>query len=176
MNRIDYTKQHKLGRFNPNSEWTDEYARVGAVRGLDCDVWVEGEDGDEYINIEVVQRWNENRQGYQRVMEIQLTRKKNSYIVDLARIDSKFQGFGIAPRIYKYLLRKLGIILQAGEMQSPGGRSIWARMASMSGIDMFALDSRGNHYDVEAEDNELMTDNERLYDGRKKMRVFAMAC
>lgn len=175
MNRIDYTKQHNLGRFNPESYFTDEYEYRGIVSGLsECGMWVEGENGDEFIEIDIVLRRDTNRLGYKRVMEISLSKQKGSYIVDMARIDSRFQGHGIAPKIYKSIIKKLGIILQAGEMQSPGGRSIWARMANMKGIELFALDSRGKYYDVDVDENELMSDDERLYDGRRKMRVYAM--
>jgi len=170
--RIEYSRKHDLGRFNPNTVWTEEYVLLGNLNRML--VYVEGEAGDEYINVDVVSL-DYNRLGYKRIMEIQLSRKKNSYIVDISRIDSKFQGFGIAPQVYRYLLRKLSIVLQAGEVQSPGGRSIWARMADMSGINLMALDGRKNHYDVEADDGELIADGVKLYDGPKRMRLFAYA-
>jgi len=177
MNRIDYTKLHILGRFNPNTEYTDYFERIGVVTNVaGCDAWVEGENGDDQIAVEIVSRLNKNRRGYQRVMEITLSKYKDSYHVELARIDSKYQGHGIAPKVYKYLMRKLGIILKAGNQQSPGGRYIWAKMASMAGLDVFALDGRGNYYDVEVDDNELVTTYGKIYDdSRRRMHVFAVA-
>ena len=46
----------------------------------------------------------------------------------------------------------------------------------MAGLDVFALDGRGNYYDVEVDDNELVTTYGKIYDdSRRRMHVFAVA-
>lgn len=59
---------------------------------------------------------------------------KHAYHIDYTRLASKYQGHGIMPYIYRYVMKKTGIILQAGRSQSPGGRSIWAKLCSFDDI------------------------------------------
>lgn len=175
MHRISYTRNHPLGRFRPNTEFTDEYVYSGVVSGVNSlECWIEGTADDDYISVEYVLRNDTHKTGKKRVMELGLSRQNGAFHVDMARIDTKFQGFGIAPKLYRFVIRKLGIVLQAGSSQSPGGRSVWARMAKMSGIKLVAKDGHNKFYDVEYDDDELYIENESLYDGRKKLKIFAM--
>ena len=58
----------------------------------------------------------------------------NIYEVGYTRINRMFQGFDLAPRVYSEIIKSLGITIQSGQTQSPGGRSIWVRLNKMPGV------------------------------------------
>lgn len=127
-----------------------------------------------FTEIEVLDLSTTRRNKTRRIMQITLTyTKRGSYTVEMVSIDRKYQGHGIAPRIYRYIMRKFGIVLEAGSQQSPGGRSVWAALSKMTRITMHAIDSKFNFYDVEAIDGELISDDIDVYNGRKVVRVLA---
>jgi len=179
MERIGYSKRVK---FYPE-ELEGEY--VGRFRKML--VYLVGEVGDEVINIKAY--LNRPRGArvvrYQPVIEVSLSTgdaayTKNAYHVDLCQIDYRFQGHGLAPIFYRYLLRKLGIAIQAGLSQSPGGRNIWANLCKMPGILVFAtLTTRKTEnifpIELDKEDDELHHDDIEIYDGDREVYAFATA-
>jgi len=74
-----------------------------------------------------------------RIMTIQLKKEVGeTYSVDMVKIDSKYQGFKLAPKVYKKVVQA-GITLVTGGMQSPGGRYIWSQLVDAKGIQMAAF-------------------------------------
>jgi len=173
MERIEYSKRATLGFFIPGRRgFTDGYKKVGRVRGMD--VWVEDVDSEgEYLEVEVTTNIDGR---YKRVMVVSLERDGQSYHVNLTQVDSKFQGHGIAPMVYRYICKKLGIILQAGRMQSPGGRHIWNMVSTYK--DMLVLGQRGKKGKIyrleQGPDGELVSDKHKVYDGGYSYHVFCM--
>ena len=52
----------------------------------------------------------------------------NIFEVDLITIDTQYQGRGLGPDIYAYIVNTLDILLQSSPYQSPGALSIWSRL------------------------------------------------
>ena len=157
-----------------------EGKRIGSFRGMD--VYVEGDIGqDDWFCVYVYRRLkSKNTKSRQTIAELTLSDDycKGAYHVDLMRIDHRYQGHGIAPMLYRYLMKKLGIILQAGTMQSGGGRRLWAELAKMKDIMVYASYKRKHEahvIELEKEDEELHLDGIRLYDGRP-IYTFATYC
>ena len=169
MERISYSKKSKLGYTTLKFLEENDYDYVGKCAGL-C---VYAGQGGDAMDVEVVDPRSCRGDRAKRAMTITLTYERKAWHVDIVSVDDKYKGFGLAPKVYRHLMRKLGIVMQCGKMQSPGGRYIWATLASMPGVFMQALDYRNNMYDVEAEDGELYSDEVELYDGRKSIRVLA---
>lgn len=169
MHRIDYQKTSKLGRTYYEYLAEEDFVYTGKCAGLEVFV----ADGIGYMEVEVVDPHAKRGKWIKRAMTITLTYERKAWHVDIVSVDDKYKGFGLAPKVYRYLMRKLGIVMQCGKMQSPGGRYIWATLAKMPGVFMKALDGRGNMYEVEPEDGELISDEVELYDGRKSIRVLA---
>jgi len=48
------------------------------------------------------------------------------------------QGMGLAPEVYRFLVRDWKYILVSDDYQSAGGQSIWRRLAAYPDIDLFA--------------------------------------
>ena len=53
---------------------------------------------------------------------------KGVYSVKMVRIAKEFQGFDIAPKLYRLVMRQLDVAISTLGCQSPGGQSIWTRM------------------------------------------------
>jgi len=171
MNRIDMPKRVTLG--NDFADGTF----VGKLRGML--VYLEGDVGDDFLCVRVY-RDEELADGKHNVIaDLMLSTEycKGAYHVDMMRVSHRYQGHGIAPLLYRFLLRKLGIILQAGTAQSLGGRKLWAQLGKMKGVKLFAATPRGKRahvLEVDTEDEELYNENIDLYDGRT-IYTFAVA-
>ena len=171
MNRIDMSKRVSLGNDFHDGTF------VGKLRGML--VYLEGEVGDDLLCARVY-RDEELADGKHNVIaDLMLSTEycKGAYHVDMMRVSHRYQGHGIAPLLYRFLLRKLGIILQAGTAQSLGGRKLWAQLGKMKGVQLFAATPRGKRahvLEVDTEDEELYNENIDLYDGRT-VYTFAVA-
>lgn len=171
---IEYTKKASLGRSLVSYLVdTEDYEMIGKIG--DAHIYVSYEE--DYMWVEVLDSANNVGGRIKRIMMLELSYKKrwNSWIVDIVKVDDKYKGIGIAPKIYRYLMKKLGIQLQAGRLQSPGGRSIWHSLFNMKNVCVEAWDLRGNSYELEADDGELYSNECRLYDGRHVIHIFARA-
>lgn len=171
MERIDMSKRVTLRSERP------EGRRIGRLRGMD--VYLEGDLWEDYIMV-VVYGAKARKAGHREViskLSLSTDHCDAAYHVDLMEVDHRYQGHGIAPLLYRYLLRKLGIILQAGTSQSAGGRKIWAQLARMKDVTVYAVYERGRKaYLIDSEDeaDELEHDSVNLYDGRE-VYTFAVA-
>jgi hypothetical protein len=98
------------------------------------------------------------------------------YEVAYTRIDRKFQGFNLAPRLYRQIIKALDITLCSGETQSPGGRNIWVRLNQMRGILVCgAVGSNQTTLElVDNDDGELVSDRRTIY-GTEGYRLYAVA-
>lgn len=60
------------------------------------------------------------------------------YSVKMVRIAKEFQGFNIAPELYRLVMRQLGVAISTLGCQSPGGQSIWTRMYKYKDVQITA--------------------------------------
>ena len=176
MLRIRYPKKHSLG-FHDVSEIT----YVGSTNGYA--VYFTNDEPSPGLQT----YWFHDpdftdKQGAMRVVaEMTLRQSKNGvYEVDVIVIDSEYQGLDLAPKMYAYILRKLNITLQAGECQSPGGRSIWRRLSRRKDVLIYGKTPHGKPIML-AEDPitaELAPvvprSNIELYDGYKDFYMYAV--
>lgn len=177
MDRIDMSKKLTLRPHTPEGRF------VGRLRKML--VYIEGDIGEDVVLIVVYRDLDSrlNRKSFKKlqpIAELSLSKEycDGAYHVDLMRIDYRYQGNGIGPMLYRYILRKFPIMLQAGTMQSLGGRKIWAALAKMPDISVFAAYRRGKQafeIDLDDEDEELRHDDIQLYDSQRKVYTFAMA-
>ena len=174
MNRIVYGEgRQKLGAFQPDSQ----YKRIGSYKGLS--VWLSA--GHGYMSVKVccekrsnIARLFGNKAKQDCVMSVHLEKSrarlfKESYEISMVQIDSKYQGFGLAPKIYRYLMKKIGITLKAGTQQSLGGRFIWNELAKYKDVQVVGKKNK-ECYDMEAgEEREMSTgiDGVNCYDSGK---------
>ena len=171
MERIDMSKRVSLPAERPQGTY------VGKLRGML--VYLEGDVGDYIINVTVYHNQKVSGGKYRTIAQLSLSTDyaDGAYHVDLMRIDYRFQGHGIAPLIYRYVMRKLGIILQAGTSQSAGGRKLWAQLVKMKDITVFAQTRRGKAHilELDKDDEELHCESLNIYDGHQQVYTFAMA-
>jgi len=177
MERIVYGEgRQRLRKFTPSCN----YDRIGSYRGLS--VWMA--KGFGVTHIEVCSEKDkdlgrlfgrETKSNLTRVMSIHLTKSrarlfKDSYEVSMVIIDSKYQGYGLAPKIYRYLMKKVGITLKAGNCQSYGGRSIWNELANYKDVEVVGSKSGYGVMDMESGDEREMStgiDGVQCYDSGK---------
>ena len=77
-------------------------------------------------------------------MILSLTKCNNAWHVDIVRTDSRYKGRSLAVRVYVLIMKKLSIQLQAGGIQSVGGRYIWNKLALHKDILVYARKQRGS--------------------------------
>lgn len=99
----------------------------------------------------------------------------NAYHVDIIRVNSRYQGFYIAPKLYVYIMKKFKIILQAGSSQSLGGRKLWAKLANTKNVLVFG--TRGRKFqelEVDEDTGELFLPGVNVYsEDCSKFKTFA---
>jgi len=173
IERIDYSKGSRLRSFYYGDE---DYKLIGSTNKLACYVSVQDE-----VMMEVVFVSPKSEKCGYTVCEVQLSRGNDEnpvWSVDLTRVDIRFQGYGLVPKLYRYLISKLNITLQAGSMQSPGGRMIWAQLSDLDNVTVYAMTKHGQSYrvDINDEGTELIAKSRyRLYDGSSNIQLFAYA-
>jgi hypothetical protein len=80
----------------------------------------------------------------QRAMFLTLrNHRENMFAVEMVRVDSKYQGFGLANKVYKKLMDDFGISLITDEYQTPGGQHIWFKMFETKGVQIHAIKGNG---------------------------------
>jgi predicted GNAT family acetyltransferase len=139
MDRISLSKKNiRLGYFKPeeaNNDYGCEYVHVKRCYHLGIDIWMDSTSDTSTIEVEFVCMYTNKR-----IMEMTLSkvnRKSKAYHVDITKMDSKYQGKGLAPKLYRQLLKSTGIILKAGECQSAGGRYVWNVMAGYHDLTVY---------------------------------------
>ena len=72
------------------------------------------------------------------VAYLSLSKKNGAWHVDLVEVDSRYKGKKLANKLYRFVLKTLGITLMAGSSQSVGGRYIWNTLAKDRNITVYA--------------------------------------
>ena len=78
---------------------------------------------------------------YRIVATVELSKERGAWNVGLLNVDSRYKGNNLAIKIYKFLMRKMDIVLMAGRSQSAGGRYVWNKLAKTPGIVVYAKKS-----------------------------------
>ena len=75
--------------------------------------------------------------------------------------DTYYQGMGLPIILYEFLVTKLNLVLISGSPQTPGGKSVWEKLATRPNIFMFGYDgSRKKSFQIDQHD----LFNEDIYD------------
>ena len=67
-----------------------------------------------------------------------LSKRNGAWHVDLVEVDSRYKGKKLANKLYRFVLKTLGITLMAGSSQSVGGRYIWNTLAKDRHVTVYA--------------------------------------
>ena len=139
------TKRHNLGKIKEGGEITPEnwICKIGAL-DLYSYVYEEYDKGEHKtgVQLELVQHTKGKKA--QRAMFLTLRKQReNLYAIEMVRVDSKYQGFGLANMVYKKLMDKFGISLITDEYQTPGGQHIWCKLFETKGVQVHAIKGNG---------------------------------
>ena len=135
---VEMTKRNCLG-------YADE-SQLGEKIGTRIGLEVWADITPHIIEVTVVDRQNtkDNNTRPKLAMILSLTKCNNAWHVDIVRTDSRYKGRSLAVRVYVLIMKKLSIQLQAGGIQSSGGRYLWNKLASHKDILVFARKQRGS--------------------------------
>lgn len=91
--------------------------------------------------------------------------KTHLYSVEMIRVARKYQGFGIVPAFYEYLVLEQGVALKSGWAQSAGGMSIWRALAKRGRVILQGGPSRNRLSPVffSDEEDDILCDSGALY-------------
>lgn len=145
---VDVAKRNgftRLGRLSTTRVDVDEGVLfVGSYRGIDIRIcgcpWQES-------NKHVCCTVNDGKDKQKIIMTIDLEyehalsrgKSVNFYSVAYVSVDHKYQGFGIAPKIYSKLLKSIPIGIVSGDTQSVGGQSIWKKLLDERSVSVLAF-------------------------------------
>lgn len=181
MDRITMKKKAALGFFDTKAN-DDTWRKIGSFSKLE--VWVDDSMMEEgYLEVDVVDTsvvHGRSPQRVKRVLSVQLSTAEfnNAFHIDMTQLDYRYAGRGIAAKAYRYIMRKLGVTLQAGSCQSQGGRKVWFDLAKMSDLTVWAQTKYGKATIVETNDEarEVSLPKKEIYDSeRVQTFVFASA-
>ena len=82
--------------------------------------------------------WEDDEVHYRFVAYLGLSKRNGAWHVDLVEVDSRYKGKKLANKLYRFVLKTLGITLMAGSSQSVGGRYIWNTLAKDRNITVYA--------------------------------------
>ena len=138
-------KRFSLGKMKEGDAITPEnwVCKIGAL-DLYCYTYENHDEGksDSGWWLELVQHGKGRK--VQRAMFLTLrNHRENMFAVEMVRVDSKYQGFGLANKVYKKLMDKFGISLITDEYQTPGGQYIWYKMFETKGVQIHAIKGNG---------------------------------
>ena len=174
-------KKENLGFFDTSPSYND-WTLLGSFRKLQ--VWVDDSlMAEGLLEIEVVDptaAHGRSPQRKKRVLEVQLSKSDNftnSWHVNMTRLDSKYAGRGIAAQAYRYIIKKMDLLLEAGGSQSKGGRKVWYDLAQIKDLTVYGQTKFGKQNPIKLDhvNREVKLDNKEIYDGPKEMFVFACA-
>ncbi len=101
------------------------------------------------------------------------------YSVGIVRVAKQYQGFDIAPKMYRMVMKQLGISISTMNSQSLGGQSIWSRMFRRKDIQMVAY-RRGKYrprrlYPVyfDEENNRVESHGQSIWRGENEWELVA---
>jgi hypothetical protein len=72
---------------------------------------------------------------------VELSKERDAWHVDMLRVDSRYKGQNLAVKLYRFLMRKMGITMKAGSSQSAGGRYVWNKLSKTPGVVVYAKKS-----------------------------------
>ena len=140
MEKCSITKTGRLGKTDMRKIDRDEgisrIAKVGKIELFAC-----------YIGREMfVSGYIRDNSGNKGDMVISLTleeeygdfERRQFYSVTMVEICRQYSGYGLAPKLYRALMRATGINIISGSIQSRGGQSIWNRMFDTKGVRLMA--------------------------------------
>jgi GNAT superfamily N-acetyltransferase len=172
MQRISVAKPSRLGYVVP------EVKRIARISGLD--LYLSKADNTYYVEALHMDRAHKGM--VKRAMIVTIVPDEEydaAYTIDMVSVDSEYQGMGLAPKVYRKLLKRLPkLLLKAATIQSPGGRYIWYTLAKYRDIDVYAMTPTGRYHGIELDDvsAELTLGHTDIYDNeRTEYAVFACA-
>ena len=65
---------------------------------------------------------------------ISLDKDGKGWIASYSKITTKYQGRGLGLELYKFIIKKLGILLISDMSQTPGSQKVWVKLAQTPGI------------------------------------------
>ena len=144
--RIDMNRGVFLGYGN-----LDDLELVGRAFGYDIHieqeelsamtVWVYNRNVTKRFRRDGLSGDGEMETRYRIVATVDLTKQRGAWHVDMLKVDSRYKGKNLAIKIYKFLMRKMDIIMMAGSEQSAGGRYVWNKLARSPGVMVYAKKS-----------------------------------
>jgi hypothetical protein len=113
--------------------------------------------GDKYYSL-----YDKKQNQYAMIVHLSKFKNKESVLeVDMVGVENKYKGLNLSVKLYAWLIKNKSITLVSGRQQSPGGRSIWERLAKVPGIFMFGFNILSEK-SFQIEQNDLF--NEDIYD------------
>lgn len=98
---------------------------------------------------------------------LELDKDRKTWFTRSVVFAKELQGSGLAPKLYSFIMHKLGLILRSDWTQSIGGKSIWKRLAQDPTVNVYAWNNKTKKaYNI---DPETLEAEIRIYDSDKEI-------
>jgi hypothetical protein len=130
VDTVDIQKSERINKVQLN----EDYTYIGKIG--DIVIYSYSTDGEEYL-IRLCLDTGGRSMTCVGVLDLAKDRR-GIYSVMMVRIAKEYQGFNIAPKLYRMAMKKLGISISTYSCQSLGGRSIWTRLFQLKDVQIAA--------------------------------------
>jgi hypothetical protein len=102
------------------------------------------------------------------VGRIDLRKEGATYVSAYSRLSRKYQGQGLGLQLYQFVIKDLGILLKSDLTQSKGSQSVWRRLASTPGINVYGFRAvpgqKREYFTVEPDELNQLAGHFQVYD------------
>lgn len=99
---------------------------------------------------------------------------EHCYRVGYVRFRQSIRGGGLAQRLYKRVVRELGIVIMSGSVQSPHSQILWKRLCRGRNPRVYAMDRNRKILPARIQRGEVTAGGAGVYDDGKRVMLFSM--
>ncbi len=109
------------------------------------------------------------------ILSLNLVRSvKDCYRVGYIRFRSSIRGGGLAQKLYRKIVRELGIVIMSGSVQSPHSQILWKRLCRGRQPRVYVMDRARRIVPARIQSGEIVSASGGAYDDPKRVMLFSM--
>jgi len=161
---INEIQSSEIGRGQTSAELDDPNADVTIAGTLKngMKVGVEYTGGDLEVSLYGLQKKPVV------IGRISMRKEGGTYVSAYSRLSRKYQGQGLGIQLYQFVIKEMGILLKSDLTQSKGSQSVWRKLASTPGINVYGFRAvpgkKREYFTVEPDELNQLNGHFQVYD------------
>jgi 5'(3')-deoxyribonucleotidase len=164
---INEIRSSEIGRGQTSAELDDPGADVAIAGALKngMKVGVEYTGGDLEVSLYGLQKKPVV------IGRISMRKEGGTYVSAYSRLSRKYQGQGLGLQLYQFVIAEMGILLKSDLTQSKGSQSVWRKLASTPGINVYGFRAvpgkKREYFTVEPDELNQLNGHLQVYDNEE---------